>query len=94
MRYYTIDKIDFGGGIKAILPKKIRVRRSDDSTQQYANMIYALLKQIPNVRFKKPNKKQKAVLDYVAQAIQEGTVLNVDDCGRHYVNCNGEKVYV
>ena len=56
MRYYTIDKIDFGGRITAILPKKIRVRRSDDPTQQYEFTIYALLKQIPNVRFKKPNK--------------------------------------
>ena len=93
MRYYTIDKIDFGGGIKAILPKKIRVRRSDDSTQQYANTIYALLKQIPNVRFKKPNKKQKAVMDYVERHMQ-GPVYNVDDRGRWYVDCNGEKVYV
>lgn len=93
MRYYTIDKIDFGGGIKAILPKKIRVRRSDDFTQQYANTIYALLKQIPNVRFKKPNKKQKAVLDYVERTIQH-PVYNVDDCGRWYVERNGEKVYV
>ena len=93
MRYYTIDKIDFGGGIKAILPKKIRVRRSDDSTQQYANTIYALLKQIPNVRFKKPNKKQKAVMDYVERTIQR-PAYNVDDCGRWYVDCNGEKVYV
>jgi len=93
MRYYTIDKIDFGGGIKAILPKRIRVRRSDDSTQQYANTIYALLKQIPNVRFKKPNKKQKAVMDYVERHMQ-GPVYNVDDRGRWYVDCNGEKVYV
>lgn len=51
MRYYTIDKIDFGGGIKAILPKKIRVRRSDDSTQQYMYVLYALLKQIPNLTY-------------------------------------------
>lgn len=93
MRYYTIDKVDFGGGITAILPKKIRVRRSDDSTQQYAFMIYALLKQIPNVRFKKPNKKQKAVMDYVERTIQS-SVYNVDDQGRWYVDCNGEKVYV
>lgn len=93
MRYYTIDKIDFGGGIKAILPKKIRVRRSDDSTQQYAYMIYALLKQIPNVRFKKPNNKQKAVMDYVERTIQS-PFYNVDDRGRWYVECNGEKVYV
>lgn len=93
MRYYTIDKIDFGGGIKAILPKKIRVRRSEDSTQQCANTIYALLKQIPNVRFKKPNKKQKAVMDYVERTIKS-PVYNVDDCGRWYVDCNGEKVYI
>lgn len=93
MRYYTIDKIDFGGGIKAILPKKIRVRRSDDSTQQYAYMIYALLKQIPNVRFKKPNKKYKAVMDYVGRSMQS-PVYKVDDRGRWYVDCNGEKVYV
>lgn len=57
MRYRTIDKVDFGGGITAILPKRIRVRRSDDTTQQDMYVIYALLKQIPNVRFKKPNKK-------------------------------------
>lgn len=57
MRYITIDKVDFGGGITAILPKRIRVRRSDDATQQYTYVTYALLKQIPNVRFKKPNKK-------------------------------------
>lgn len=93
MRYYTIDKIDFGGGIKAILPKKIRVRRSDDFTQQYAYIIYALLKQIPNVRFKKPNKKQKAVMDYVERTIKS-PVYNVDDRGRWYVERNGEKVYV
>lgn len=93
MRYYTIDKIDFGGRITAILPKKIRVRRSDDSTQQYAFTIYALLKQIPNVRFKKPNKKQKAVMDYVERTIKS-PVYNVDDCGRWYVDCNGEKVYI
>ena len=93
MRYYTIGKIDFGGGITAILPKKIRVRRSDDNTQQYAYIVYALLKQIPNVRFKKPNKKYKAVLDYVERTIQ-GPAYNVDDCGRWYVDCNGEKVYV
>lgn len=93
MRYYTIDKVDFGGGITAILPKKIRVRRSDDTKQQYVYMIYALLKQIPNVRFKKPNKKYKAVLDYVEKNLQ-GPVYNVDDCGRWYVDCNGEKVYV
>ena len=93
MRYYTIDKIDFGGRITAILPKKIRVRRSDDPTQQAAFTIYALLKQITNVRFKKPNKKQKAVMDYVERTIQS-PVNNVDDCGRWYVDCNGEKVYV
>lgn len=93
MRYYTIDKIDFGGRITAILPKKIRVRRSDDSTQQYEFTIYALLKQIPNVRFKKPNKKQKAVMDYVERNINS-PVYNVDDCGRWYVDCNGEKVYI
>lgn len=93
MRYYTIDKIDFGGRITAILPKKIRVRRSDDPTQQYAFTIYALMKQIPNVRFKKPNKKQKAVMDYVERHMQ-GPVYNVDDRGRWYVDCNGEKVYV
>ena len=56
-------------------------------------MIYALLKQIPNVRFKKPNKKQKAVMDYVERHMQ-GPVYNVDDRGRWYVDCNGEKVYV
>lgn len=93
MRYYTIDKVDFDGGITAILPKKIRVRRSDDTAQQYVYMIYALLKQIPNVRFKKSNKKYKAVLDYVKKNLQ-GPVYNVDDCGRRYVDCNGEKVYV
>lgn len=93
MRYYTIDKIDFGGRITAILPKKIRVRRSDDSTQQYAFTIYAQLKQIPNVRFKKPNKKQKAVMDYVERSMQ-GPVYKVDARGRWYVDCNGEKVYV
>ena len=70
MRYYIIDKVDFGGGITAILPKKIRVRRSDDTTQQYMYVIYALLKQIPNVRFKKPDKKYKAVMDYVERTIQ------------------------
>lgn len=93
MRYYTIDKIDFGGGIKAILPKKIRVRRSDDATQQYAFTIYALLKQIPNLRFKKPNNKQKAVMDYVERTIKSPVYI-VDDCGRWYVDCNGEKVYI
>lgn len=56
MKYTTITKIDFGGGITATLPKKIRVRRSDDGTLQYEYIVYALLKQIPNVRFKKPNK--------------------------------------
>lgn len=93
MRYYTIDKIDFGGGITAILPKKVRVCRSDDTSQQYQYIIYALLKQIPNVRFKKPNKKTKAVLEYVKRTIQS-PVYNVDDHGRWYVDCNGEKVYV
>lgn len=93
MKYSTIDKVDFGGGITAILPKKIRVRRSDDTTQQYKYVIYALLKQIPNVRFKKPNKKYKAVMDYVERNMQ-GPVYKVDDRGRWYVDCNGEKVYV
>lgn len=93
MKYSTIDKVDFGGGITAILPKKIRVRRSDDTTQQYMYVIYALLKQIPNVRFKKPNKKYKAVMDYVERSMQ-GPVYKVDDRGRWYVDCNGEKVYV
>ena len=71
MKYSTIDKVDFGGGITAILPKRIRVRRSDDATQQYTYVIYALLKQIPNVRFKKPNKKYKAVMDYVEKNYTE-----------------------
>lgn len=93
MRYYIIDKVDFGGGITAILPKKIRVRRSDDTTQQYMYVIYALLKQIPNVRFKKPNKKYKAVMDYVERNMQS-PVYKVDDRGRWYVDCNGENVYV
>lgn len=93
MRYYTIDKIDFGGEITAILPKRVRVRRSDDTTQQYKYIIYALLKQIPNVRFKTPNKKTKAVLEYVERTIQS-PAYNVDDRGRWYVDCNGEKVYV
>lgn len=93
MRYRTIDKVDFGGGITAILPKRIRVRRSDDATHQYMYVIYALLKQIPNVRFKKPNKKYKAVMDYVERNMQ-GLVYKVDDRGKMYVDCNGEKVYV
>ena len=93
MKYYTIDKIVLGGGVTAILPKRIRVRRSDGATQQYMYVIYALLKQIPNVRFKKPNKKHKAVMDYVERSMQ-GLVYKVDDRGRWYVDCNGEKVYV
>lgn len=57
MRYYIIDKVDFGGGITAILPKKIRVRRSEDSIMQYELVIYALLKQIKGVKFNGVGKK-------------------------------------
>lgn len=93
MKYSTIDKIDFSNGITALLPEKIRIRRSVDNIVQYEHIIYALLRHIPNVRFKKPNKKYKAVMDYVVKNIS-GNVYNVDDRGRWYVDCNGEKVYV
>lgn len=93
MRYYIIDKVDFGGGITAILPKRIRVRRSDDATQQYTYVIYALLKQIPNVRFKKPSKKYRAIMDYVENNMSSPE-YKVDKHGCWYVDCNGEKVYV
>ena len=93
MRYIIINKIDFGGGVTAVLPKRIRIRKSEDSIMQYELVIYALLKQIKGVKFKKPSKKYRAVMDYVERSMQS-PVYKVDDRGRWYVDYNGEKVYV
>lgn len=93
MKYYTIGKIEFGGGVTAVLPKRIRIRKSEDSTMQYEWVIYALLKQIEGVRFKKPTKQYRQILDYIT----EHTIppeYKVDELGRWYVECNGERVYV
>lgn len=56
MKYAIIDKIEFSGGVTAVLPKKIRIRQSTDATLQYEYVIYALLKHIPSVKFKKDYK--------------------------------------
>lgn len=64
MKYATIGKIDFGGGVTAVLPKRIRIRKSEDSIMQYELVIYALLKQIKGVKFKKPSKHYRAIMDY------------------------------
>ena len=93
MKYSTIDKIEFGGGITALLPKRIRIRKSEDSTMQYGWVIYALLKQIDGVRFKKPTKQYRQIQDYVKEHMTSPE-YKVDESGRWYVECNGEKVYV
>lgn len=93
MKYYTIDKIEFGGGVTAVLPKRIRIRKSEDSTMQYGWVIYALLKQIEGVRFKKPTKYYRQILDYVTEHTTSPE-YKVDESGRWYVECNGERVYV
>lgn len=93
MKYATIDKIDFGGGVTAVLPKRIRIRKSEDSTMQYELVIYALLKQIKGVKFKKHSKKYRAIMDYVKNNMSSPE-YKVDEAGRWYVECNSEKVYV
>lgn len=93
MKYATINKIDFGGGVTAVLPKKIRIRQSTDDTLKYEYVIYALLKHIPGVKFKKPTKQYRDILDYVTNHITP-TEYKVDKHGKWYVECNGEKVYV
>lgn len=93
MKYATIDKIDFGGGVTAVLPKRIRIRKSEDSIMQYESVIYALLKQIKGVKFKKPSNKYRAIMDYVENNMSSPE-YKVDEHGNWYVECNGEKVYV
>ena len=93
MKYYTLDKIEFGNGVTAVLPKRIRIRKSEDSTMQYGWVIYALLKQIAGVRFKKPTKQYRQIRDYVKEHMTSPE-YKVDESGKWYVECNGEKVYV
>lgn len=93
MRYITISKIDFGGGVTDVLPKRIRIRKSEDAIMQYELVIYALLKQIKGVKFKKPSKKYRAIMDYVKNNMSSPE-YKVDEHGLWYVECNGEKVYV
>jgi len=92
MKYATIDKINFGCGVTAVLPKKIWIRRGTDATLQYEAIIYALLKHINGVKFKKPTKQSK-ILDYVTKHITSPE-YKVDERGHWYVEHNGEKVYV
>ena len=93
MKYATMDKINFGGGVQAVLPKRIRIRKSEDSIIQYESVIYALLKQIKGVKFKKPTKQYRQIRDYVKEHMTSPE-YKVDESGRWYVVCNGEKVYV
>ena len=93
MKYCTIDKLNFGGGVTAVLPKRIRIRKSEDSNMKYELVIYALLKQIKGVKFKKPSKQYRAIRDYVDNNMSSPE-YRVDESGRWYIDCNGEKVYV
>ena len=74
------------------MPKRIRIRKSEDSTMQYELVIYALLKQIDGVRFKKSTKQYRAIMDY-ARNNMSSPEYKVDEHGRWYIECNGVKVY-